>query len=42
MEAACFEADTPKESAEVGLESVLRLSVELELTGLFTEVTENI
>ena len=40
VEAACFEADTPEESA--GPESVLRLSVELELTGVFTEVGENI
>ena len=37
VEAAGFEADTPEERAKVGPKSVLRLSDELELTGLFTE-----
>ena len=42
VEAAGFGAATPEEPAEVGPGSVLRLSIELELTVLFTEVAESI
>ena len=41
VEAAGFGTTTPEEPAEVGPDSVLRLSVELEFTGLFTEVGES-
>ena len=38
VDAAGLGAATPEESAEVGLDNMLRLSAELEITDLFTEV----